>query len=164
MALTNAEKQARHRERQKQRIVDLELENLRLSGELRRQKMLSVYAIRDGKAEAYSPPFIARSDGEAMRIVMQTLLGDSQLTQFPDDFTLFRIGEWFEDGGVLEGHSPQFVAHVSSLMPGGTLNPLQTDPVVDRILKEKLNGEADAVGDGASVQSGAERDDTEERF
>lgn len=121
-----------------------------------------LYTIRDGKADSYSPPFLARTDGEAMRFVMGTLSGDSQLAVFPDDFTLFRVGEWFEESAVIESMLPQFVAHVSSLVPGGTLNRARwpTDPQTDEVLN---NGEAHAFDDGASVQPGTGSDDSAER-
>ena len=132
-----------------------------------------LYSIRDVKADCYSSPFVARSDGEAMRAVMQSLNAENQLTVFPDDFTLFRIGTWFEDAGLIESVSPQFVAHMSSLIPGGTLNPqryfgagealMKAPKAMKTLSREELNGEADAVGDDAPVQSGAECDDPEER-
>ena len=129
-----------------------------------------LYSIRDGKAETYSPPFLARSDGEAIRMVMQSLDGASQLSRFPDDFTLFQIGEWFEDSAVIESALPQFVAHVSSCVPGGTLNPRRgagydvhtavSPEAIDEVL-ERANG-ADEISDEAPVQPGAVGDDSEE--
>ena len=134
--------------------------------------MSKLYAIRDSKAICYSPPFVARSDSEAMRIVIQSLQPDSQLSQFPDDFSLYCIGVWDEEVGLVEGVSPKFVAYVTSLMPGGSLNAKpalrRESPWMDEAAAPlsggSLNGEADAVGDGAPVQSGAECDDPEERI
>ena len=134
--------------------------------------MQSFYSIRDGKAEVYSPPFLARSDGEAIRMVMQSLDGASQLSRFPDDFTLYRIGEWFEESAVMEATVPIFVAHVSSCVPGGTLNPVRAKAIREdygaaeeetwaRANREQMNG-ADEVSDEAPVQSGAVGDDSEE--
>ena len=59
-------------------------------------KILTIY---DCKAEAYGRPFVARSTGEGLRSFTDEVNSgreDSQLSNHPEDFTLFEIGT-FDD-------------------------------------------------------------------
>ena len=62
-----------------------------------------VYSIYDAKQTVYIQPFFARNDASAIRILEQTLLSmpDCLLTQYPEDFTVFRIGDWDANTGVI---------------------------------------------------------------
>jgi len=68
-------------------------------------------AVRDVKAEHYSRPFFALALGEALRnFMMECENPESLLHRFPDDFRLFRIGEFDQISGKLEGCLPVEVA------------------------------------------------------
>lgn len=58
---------------------------------------LKIYVVYDSKAEAYMQPFFMRSRGEALR-GWQDACNDTktQFNKFPEDFTLFEIGEYDE--------------------------------------------------------------------
>lgn len=61
--------------------------------------MFSVY---DSKAEAYLPPFVANTEAVAIRMVAaSTLDPNSDMHRFGADYTLFHIGEWDEDAGLV---------------------------------------------------------------
>lgn len=61
------------------------------------QKMFS---IRDGKAETFYPPFFKPSHGEAERDI-RTATNDpkSVLSQYPEDFDLYYLGEFDTNTG-----------------------------------------------------------------
>ncbi len=64
-----------------------------------------LYSLYDSKADGFTPPFVAKNDDLACRTVIDTYrhVGECQLTQYPEDFTLFRIGSWDVDTGTIEG-------------------------------------------------------------
>lgn len=54
----------------------------------------SVYTFYDSKVKSYLTPFFARSDGEAKRITFETMKDvRTSLSKYPEDFTLFYLGE-----------------------------------------------------------------------
>lgn len=56
---------------------------------------LIICAIHDTKAEAYMNPFYMRSDAEAIRAFGDAIeKGDTPLTQHPEDFVLYHLGEF----------------------------------------------------------------------
>lgn len=64
-----------------------------------------VFAVYDSKVEAYMNPFCMRSKGEAIRAFTSTVnSGESAISKYPEDFTLFEIGEYDEMTGVLTPH------------------------------------------------------------
>lgn len=67
-----------------------------------------IYAVYDSKAEAYMQPFFMQSRGIAMRS-WEDIANDekSQICKTPGDFTLFELGEWDEQTGVITMHESQ---------------------------------------------------------
>lgn len=60
-------------------------------------KVLTVY---DSKAEAYLPPFYMRTTAEAIRAFEATCNDtESNMSRYPEDYTLFEIGDWDDDKG-----------------------------------------------------------------
>lgn len=65
------------------------------------------YAVRDVKAEHYSKPFWSVAPGEALRsFQMECENPESMLHRFPDDFHLFRLGEFNQLTGELVPQLP----------------------------------------------------------
>lgn len=57
--------------------------------------LVSVY---DSKAETYTPPHPSQSKASAVR-EFETLVNDggkTMISQHPEDFSLFMVGEWFD--------------------------------------------------------------------
>jgi hypothetical protein len=64
---------------------------------------LQIFSIYDSKAEAYLNPFYMKTKGEAVRAVL-SVMDDPQhnFTKYPQDFTLFHIGEFDDQKGTIE--------------------------------------------------------------
>lgn len=64
-----------------------------------RMQSFSVY---DSKASAYMLPWFMQSPGEAQRAFTEMVNDPRQqnaLTKYPEDFTLFHLGEWDDSTG-----------------------------------------------------------------
>lgn len=62
-----------------------------------------VYAVFDSKVSAYMNFFQAQSDGQAIRSFTKAAIEEGHdFNQFPGDYTLFRLGTWYPDKGVIE--------------------------------------------------------------
>lgn len=73
---------------------------------------LVAYAIYDMKAEAFSTPFFSQNDLMAKR-TFKDLATDPQSTVFknPEDFRLFRVGEFVNaDGTLVQTEIPQLIS------------------------------------------------------
>lgn len=69
--------------------------------------MLKVYSVYDVKVQAYSTPFFSVNDSTAFRSFSQ-LRNDpaTQVNQFPDDFRLYRLGDFDDSSGLLVAQVP----------------------------------------------------------
>lgn len=64
--------------------------------------IMKIFTVFDRKVGAHLQPFYARSDGEAMRMLKETVLsGQSKLSQFPEDYHLYSLGEFDDQTGEL---------------------------------------------------------------
>lgn len=63
---------------------------------------MKIFTVYDSKAEAYLQPIYLRNKAEAIR-AFETSCNDgtTQFNKYPEDFTLFEIGEWDESKGRL---------------------------------------------------------------
>lgn len=62
-----------------------------------------VFSIFDEKAAAFGMPFFTVNEAMALRMILATARDqNTNIAQFPGDFTLFVIGEWDEDDGRIE--------------------------------------------------------------
>lgn len=67
-----------------------------------------VYCVYDDKADAYLEPFIARSDGEAIRMIATVAVDPNHMFgKYPTDYCLFRVAEWDEWLGLLYPTEPK---------------------------------------------------------
>jgi hypothetical protein len=65
---------------------------------------LYLYTLYDNKAEAYLKPFFSQSNGAAIRSLTDTVNlndGANMVSSHPEDYSLFVIGEWSEETGLL---------------------------------------------------------------
>lgn len=64
---------------------------------------LHVYSIYDSAAKAYMRPFFQANDGLAIRAFQAIVNGkeENDITMYPDQFSLHKIGEFCDDKGVL---------------------------------------------------------------
>lgn len=64
---------------------------------------LKLFTIYDSKAETYSNPFYSQTTGTGIRMFERTVNDSStQIHEYPHDFTLFEIGEWNDNDGIIE--------------------------------------------------------------
>lgn len=57
-----------------------------------------IYVIYDSKAESYNDPVYFPNDQVAMRAAVDLVSqGDNQIRNHPEDFTLFKVGEYDDE-------------------------------------------------------------------
>ena len=70
----------------------------------------NVYSVYDRASGVYDRPWVAHSDAAAQRAFSDIALdAEHPIGKHPDDFTLFRIGTWTDDKGLLVGETPEKV-------------------------------------------------------
>ena len=86
---------------------------------------LKVFAIHDAKAEAYMQPFFMANKGTAIRAITELLSkSDHQFSKYPEDFTLFELGEYDDSNGQMLPHStPLPIAKVIELRHSQSQQP-----------------------------------------
>jgi len=64
--------------------------------------VLKIFSVKDSKADVFSQPFFQKSHGEAERS-FKMLVADpkSTVSQYPEDFDLYYIGDWDDIKGTL---------------------------------------------------------------
>lgn len=80
--------------------------------------MIKVFAIRDVMASAYMAPFTFPARGQAIRAFADTVNDPKTLlNRHPDDYSLYELGEFDEESGVLIGlDAPEFVVHARDMV------------------------------------------------
>jgi len=80
--------------------------------------MKKLFTVRDSKAEAYFPPQVYATTGEAIRALqLNSKNPDSMLGKFPLDYALIEIGEWDEQQAlILPYPTPKNVGLVADLV------------------------------------------------
>ena len=76
------------------------------------------YAVYDRKAEIYSAPFLEIKDGTAIRAIQDVVINnkDHAFAKHPKDFSLFKLGEFDEQTGIITGRDkPQILIEVETL-------------------------------------------------
>jgi len=83
---------------------------------------LKVYTVFDSKAEAYLQPFFMQSRGQAVRAFTE-LSNDPQhqFSKYAADFTLFEIGEYDDQSGI--------ISSLSAFVPLGTSLEFKSQPM-----------------------------------
>lgn len=70
---------------------------------------MKIFAIHDAKASFYGQPFYARANGEAIRTFAGAINGnqpENLMSTSPGDFTLFYIGDYDDQTGVITPATP----------------------------------------------------------
>lgn len=66
---------------------------------------LKVYSVYDDAVKSYMPPFFLKTKGEAARAWIKVVNDKSlRFHESPKDYTLFEIGEFNEDTGMITPH------------------------------------------------------------
>lgn len=78
--------------------------------------IVQIFAVFDAKAKAFQVPFYAQSEVLAMRTVRAALQGDHMLAKFPEDFSVYHLGQYDDESGVIEAVTPSVSFMVGSLV------------------------------------------------
>lgn len=84
-----------------------------------------VFSIRDHKTESFSPPFTSRTLGEAQRSFSE-LINDGRSTpsKYPQDFSLYEIGQWDIESGLIEPKNPiTLIQHATEIKQSTQTSP-----------------------------------------
>lgn len=63
---------------------------------------LKIFSIFDNKANAYLRPFCLPSNAHAVREVSEVLQQSGPFSDYPEDFTLFALGQFDDDTGEIQ--------------------------------------------------------------
>lgn len=71
---------------------------------------MKMFAIRDTKAEGYNTPFFQPTFGLAERAFKEAAKDEqSMISKNPEDFSLFYLGEFHQDSGLIEPENPKHI-------------------------------------------------------
>lgn len=103
MPLSNAQKQARYRAKQKHELQELQRKV--------QSMQLKAFSIRDSKGEIFHPPFYKKTHGEAERDFAQLVQDEkSTIAKFPEDFDLYFVGTYDDNSGLFSAlDTPQHI-------------------------------------------------------
>lgn len=66
-----------------------------------------IFAVYDSKAQAYLPPFFMQRKQMAVRIFTECANAkDHQFGKWPADYTLFHLGSFDDDNGLIDSFPP----------------------------------------------------------
>ncbi|AXL15260.1 nonstructural protein [Microviridae sp.] len=97
--------------------------------------MLLLFSIYDNKAELYSPPFTAKTLGEAIRMFTDTANDQqTQLCRHPTDFALYQTGDFDPDTGQVQAQPYKHIGMAADFKTQVEAFPYVDNPALD--LKE----------------------------
>lgn len=75
-----------------------------------------IYSVYDSKARTFSNPFVSMRQEMAIRDFTQAARDpQSQISNFPEDYTLFEMGEFDDEIGTFNTHSQPINLGMASL-------------------------------------------------
>lgn len=93
----------------------------------------NLYSVQDMKVDSFFVPFVAQHDAEATRMLKMSLREDSMMTQHPEDFRLFKLGEFnTETGEVIGNSAPVFILNMVDLV-----NPSK-QPTIEELARDRV--------------------------
>jgi len=76
-----------------------------------------VCAVRDLRADVYANPFVSQNVGTAMRDFSHACIDpQSQLSKSPEDYMLFKIGEYDDELGIIIPTEIQLIANATQFV------------------------------------------------
>lgn len=91
---------------------------------------LGVYSVYDSAAKCYGPPFLGQRDAIAIRGFTDAVnngRGGNDLTAHPEDFALFRLGEFDDSTGLFSGEQPSPLVLCTALAV--KVSPIQQEQI-----------------------------------
>lgn len=81
------------------------------------QSIEQVYAVKDIKSGLFASPHHLTSDGVAIRsFSMACENKESQINKFPEDYSLYHLGTFNIETGLLEAVTPKQIANASEFV------------------------------------------------
>lgn len=75
----------------------------------------NVYTIKDAKSGTFATPFFSINDATATRSFQQAANDqNTTINQFPEDYALYKLGEFNDESAEFISHLPEFVANPST--------------------------------------------------
>jgi len=88
---------------------------------------LQAYCLRDTKAEVFAAPFFVPREAIALRAVGQMAQNPhTDVAQYPQDFLLYRVGEYDTDTALLTPCTVELVCAVSAVLQKPALAVVET--------------------------------------
>lgn len=98
----------------------------------------SVYSIYDIKAQVYQLPFYSPNDAVALRTVYDSFYQhDSIISRHPEDFILYKLGEFDDVRGLLMSTQRLHIANLSSILEHPGLYPEDYAPQEEQVKEDK---------------------------
>lgn len=81
--------------------------------------VVGLYTVKDAKAESCLAPFAFRTDGEAIRAFGDSVVkGDTPLLAHPEDYFLYRVGNFNQVTGVIVAEEHKSLASALDFKKG----------------------------------------------
>lgn len=89
--------------------------------------MVVLYALLDRKLREYGVVLVSKNTETMVRELRNQVMGSgSTIEKYPDDFDLYRLGEFDTETGIISAMKVQLVENVSTLLaPSAQLSMLQ---------------------------------------
>lgn len=96
---------------------------------------LNIYSIYDSAAKAYATPFFMQNDGLAIRAFQSNVNSNEEnnISKYPDQFTLFRVGEYDDENGLITSESPESLGNALTFKTDTVENELSKK--IDHLIK-----------------------------
>lgn len=79
---------------------------------------LQAFSLRDTKAETFAAPFFVPNENIAVRLLSQLVLDKrTDLGKYPQDFMLYRVGDYDTDNAALSACQVELICTASSVLP-----------------------------------------------
>lgn len=75
-----------------------------------------MYSIYDERSKMYQAPVVRMNDSVAMRDFETSVKSEGMMAKFPEDFSLFCVGAWDDEKGVVVAVAPSRIAHAMDVI------------------------------------------------
>lgn len=90
---------------------------------------LEIYSMYDAKLNSYGRPFYLLNEAQAIRAMVDLMIdGDSDPARHPEDFILFKLGNFDDSNAVITADTPKIICKlhelkIANILDGGNGAP-----------------------------------------